>query len=130
MAQTPSPSGTYQTPDQDESAQLDVHLAALAAQVEKNTVSNTKGTRSRVHVAKNIGGTTDASGYLTVNHGAPFTPSVIQPSICKSGTTLAVPISVDNITATQVTVRFTQWTAVGAANVVPLNSSLALVCWE
>ena len=130
MPMTASPSGTFTTPDQDESNQMDYWLAQLAAQVESKMLGQTSGARKRVHIAKGLNATTDASGYATFNHGAPFTPQLVQANIMRSGVTLAVPFSVDNITATQVTIRFTRWDQAGVANGVPLNGALALFCWE
>jgi len=130
MALTPSPAGTFTTPDQDESAQLDYWLQQLAAQVEAKVLGQTTGARARVHIQTGINGTTDATGYVTVAHGAPFTPRAIHASIQRNGATLCVPISCDNITATQVTIRFTDWTTTNVANAKPLNSSLCLTCWE
>jgi len=130
MPMTASPSGTFTTPDQDESNQMDYWLAQLAAQVESKMLGQTSGARKRVHIAKGLNATTDASGYATFNHGAPFTPQLVQANIMRSGVTLAVPFSVDNITATQVTVRFQRWDATGLAVNTLLNSSVGLVCWE
>jgi len=84
----------------------------------------------RVFVVKGLNGTTDASGNVTVAHGAPFTPSAVQAFIHNNGATLALPISTGAITATQVTVRCMNWSAGGVANALALNSALGLVCWE
>ena len=53
MPMTASPSGTFTTPDQDESNQMDYWLAQLAAQVESKMLGQTSGARKRVHIAGN-----------------------------------------------------------------------------
>jgi len=134
VALTPSPAGTFTTPDQDESAQLDYWLAQIAAQVESKMLGQTAGARKRVHIATGLNpagsSTTDAAGYATFNHGAPFTPRKVDANIMRSGATLCVVLSVDNITATQVTVRFTRWDTGALAATQALNASVGLTCWE
>lgn len=131
MPLTTSPSGTYQTPDQDESAQLDYWLAQLAAQVEKKAVSNTSGVRSRVHRVTGLTGTTDASGYVTFAHGAPFTPSIVTVHIMRNAVSVAYVISAEVVGTTDVKVRFGAWNATNTLNSAALGAgAIALVCWE
>lgn len=131
MALTPSPSGTYQTPDQAESAQIDYWLAQLAAQVEKKAVHNTTGTRSRVHRVTGLTGTTDASGYVTFQHGAPFTPAIVQVQIARNAVSVAYVISAEVVGTTDVKVRFGAWNATNVlANAALGSAAISLVCWE
>jgi len=127
--------GTLTTPDGDEAPQLDYWLNQLAEQIEDRYVGKTDTAgRSRIHRARNLGAglTTDASGYITLNHGAPFTPTTITAHVTSNAATLLVPISTGDITATTVKVRFQSWSTGG--NIAPagtaLNSSLTLVCYE
>ena len=91
---------------------------------------NDKHTATDFKITLNLTGTTDADGYVTVNHGAGFTPRAIVPFIHKNATTACNPISVAAITATQVTVRCADVFAGGLAVTKPLNSALGLVCYR
>lgn len=126
-----SPGGTYTTPDSDESPQLDYWLGDLAEQVESHAVHHTGPTRRRVHITDPMTGTTDASGYCTFTHGAPFTPSFVQVQIVKNAFSLGYVISTDPPTATQVTARFGSWSATTTLNSQALGAgAIRLVCWE
>lgn len=131
MPMTPSPSGTFSTPDQDESNQMDYWLAQLAAQVEAKMLGTTTGDRRRVHVQTGLTGTTDATGYCTFNHGAPFTPRACQVIIAGSGLSLGYLISSGAITATTVQARFGAWNAATTLNGSNLGSNaITIISWE
>lgn len=126
-----SPGGTYTTPDQDESAQLDYWLAESAKQVESKALHHTAASRKRVHIAGPMTGTTDAGGYVTFTHGAPFTPRVVQVVIVRNAFSLGYVISHDTPTATTVQVRFGKWDATTTLNSQALGTdAIMLICWE
>jgi len=128
MGATP---GGIAYPDGIEPTNVPLDMQQLAESVEGRALQHTAATgRKRVHVQTGLTGTTDSQGYLTVNHGAPFTPRLVQASINGNALSLAVVMSAGDYTATTVRVRFTNWSAGGLANAVPLNGALALVCWE
>jgi hypothetical protein len=79
-----------------------------------DAVTTTKGSTKRMHWGT-YSGTTDASGFLTVTHGAGFTPSVAVASGAAPGSQFAAPDGVDSFTATTVRVRFFLWNTGGLA---------------
>jgi hypothetical protein len=131
MALTPSPAGTFNTPDQDESAQLDYWLAQLASQVEAKMLSQTTGARARVHVVTGLTATTDASGYATFAHGAPFTPRLVQVTIMRNAVSLAYLISCEVSGPSNVVARFGAWNTTNVLASASLGAgAIGLVCWE
>jgi hypothetical protein len=116
------------------------NLTSLSSSVSTNTtnitslgnaaVTQATGSAKRMHIVTGLDGTTDSSGYATFNHGAPFTPRVVQAVVGSNAAHLGYVISVGNISSTQVKVRFGNWSAGGTLNTLALNSNIALVCWE
>lgn len=51
-------------------------------------------------------GTTDASGFLTVNHGCPFTPTSAMFSQAAGGSSFGVPWGYDNLGTVSIRLRF------------------------
>ena len=131
MPLTPSPSGTFNTPDGDESPQMDYWLQQLAAQVEAKMLSQTTGARARVHVATGLTGTTDASGYATFAHGAPFTPRVCQVVIARNAVSLAYLISSEVSGAANVIARFGAWNTTNILASASLGAgAITVISWE
>lgn len=63
-------------------------------------------TGKRVHRQAFAGGTTDASGFITVTHAAGFTPSLVQVELTAPSSSFAVPWGTDSYTGTTFRARF------------------------
>ena len=126
----PTTSSGLWYPDGNHPADLSFIVKTAQESVQTYALGQTTGTPRRMHRVAGLTQTTNTTGYATFAHGAPFTPSLVQAFIHRSGTTFCQPISVDNITATQVTVRFLRWDTGALADTISTNGSLALVCWE
>jgi len=125
-----TPTRGYVVPTATDPDDVPYYVKSVVQQVETKAIHHTAATPMQLHVVKGLGGTPDASGYVTFAHGAPFTPQLVTAHIMRSGATLVVPLSVDSITATNVIVRFTRWDSGGLAGpTTPLNASVALVCY-
>lgn len=74
-------------------------------------------------------GTTDANGYITLNHNAPFTPRVVQVVTTVNGATLGYALATDQITSTTVRVRFANYTAGGLLQSASIGT-VALISWK
>jgi hypothetical protein len=83
---------------------------------EVTYLKHTAGAAKRVHRQDYTGGTTDASGFLTVTHAAGFTPTAVQVASRAGGTTFAVFWGADTFAATTVRLRFHSATATGSFN--------------
>lgn len=127
----PTSGGFYTVPTGTEPADGPYGLDMLAEQVEDLALMHTAGSPKRVHVAVGLTGTTDASGYVTFNHGAPFTPRVCQVVIIRNAFSLGYVISTDTPTATQVVARFGSWSATTTLNSQALGAgAIAIISWE
>ena len=105
--------------------------AQTADSVQNTALLHTAGTPRRVHVAAGLTGTTDASGYATFNHGAPFTPSFVQCLIVKNAVSLGYVISCEASGAAQAIARFGAWNATTTLNSAGLGTAaIVLICWE
>jgi hypothetical protein len=74
-------------------------------------------------------GTTDASGYITQAHGAPFTPRVVQVQSTVAGVSLGACMNTDTITATTVRLRFFNVHSSGPL-VSQGHGPIAIISWE
>jgi hypothetical protein len=72
-------------------------------------------------------GTTDASGFLTVTHGAGFTPAAGWAFTTNPNASFASPWGIDTITATTVRLRFANVAGTGAAATTAVAGRLFLV---
>lgn len=80
-------------------------LAAAASDANKLGVTSTMAGK-RIHRQDYIGGTTDANGFLTVNHTAGFTPTLVTVHSTAPSASFAIPWGTDTYTSTQARVRF------------------------
>lgn len=74
----------------------------------------------------NITGTTDASGFVTITHGLPFTPSFVTIVNGSPGTVFPVMWGVDTIGATTFRVRFMNASTANAAVSLSIGTQKAL----
>lgn len=72
-------------------------------------------------------GTTDASGFLTVAHGQPFTPTGVWAITTNPAFSFAMPWGVDNIGATTVRLRFANVAGDGALASTAVQGRLFLI---
>lgn len=93
-----------------------------------NTLGQTAGGHRRRHVAQFTPGNTDASGYVTITHGAGFTPAMVIVTP-RAATTLGYLIGADNYTSTTVRLRFGNWSA-GGLLVSGATGTLHVECVE
>ncbi|MGL4178289.1 MAG: hypothetical protein ACRCSN_19715 [Dermatophilaceae bacterium] len=94
-----------------------------------NLLTQPSGIEREVRLVTNAGGTTDASGYITLTHAAGFTPRAITAYNTSGGTSAGHPVTVDNITLTQARFRFANWQT-GGALVSAGTGPLMFVCWS
>lgn len=107
-------------------------MQQLAAAANDKALVHTAGSPKRVHVQTGLTGTTDASGYVTFNHGAPFTPRVCQVIVNANAASLAYLISVNPPTSTTVQARFGNWSAGGNLASASLGAAgnIVIISWE
>lgn len=67
------------------------------------------------------GGTTNSTGFVTITHGLPWTPSQVLHSNGNPGATFAVLWGVDTITATDFVARFMNASTAGALNTLSIG---------
>jgi hypothetical protein len=126
---TTTDNGTYPLPTGTDPPDVAYWLDQLGQAVENKAVIHNSTTRRRVHIVTGLSGTTDASGYLTVTHGAGFLPRVVLPQAMSVGVHLGYPFAVGTVTSTTAVLRFLNWSAGGALN-AQVVSGIAMVCWE
>lgn len=126
-----TPARGYVVPTATDPDDVPYYVKSVVEQVEDKALHHTDATAKRVHVVTGLTGTTDASGYVTFNHGAPFTPRHVQVQISRNAVSLAYLISAEVIGATQVTARFGAWNTTNVLASASLgNAAINLVCWE
>lgn len=79
---------------------------SLAHDTTKLTVTSSMQGGKRVHKQAYAGGTTDANGFLTINHTAGFTPTLVQVTSTNPGSSFAVFWGSDTYTSTQTRTRW------------------------
>jgi hypothetical protein len=126
---TNTDNGTYPLPTGTDPPDVPYWLDQLAQAVENKALVHNSTTRKRVHLVVGLSGTTDANAYLTVTHGAGFTPRIVLPQIMNVGVHLGVPFAVGAVTSTTAVLRFFNWTSANMFNNAAV-SGIALVCFE
>jgi hypothetical protein len=72
-------------------------------------------------------GTTDVNGFVTVTHGAGFTPTGVWAVTTNPSASFALFWGVDNITSTQCRLRFMNASVAGPLNGLAVSGRLFLV---
>lgn len=125
----PYPSPTGVAPD------VPYYMQQLAEEVESKFLEHTHGSARRMHLALNVtasggGITTDSSGYITVVHGAGFTPRAVFALPMAGGVTLGHVIAADGFTSTTVRLRFANYTTNTILDTATIGGNICLLCFQ
>lgn len=111
---TTSSQGTFPVPEPSDPPDVPYWIGSFADDVDEKALMHTDGVRRRVHLQFYNGGNTDASGFLTITHTAPFTPRAAIQFPRAIGTSWAIAWGVDQFSASGARTRWKAGNATGA----------------